>query len=750
MFSIYLLGSARIEGPDGRLGGTAAQRHRIALLAYLATARGNTAPREKLLALLWPEQGEKEARHLLNVSVHALRKALGETALDTDGGEIRLNTQVVTSDVQKFREARTRGDLAAAIEAYGGPFLDGFFLDGSNEFEQWQSSERAKLATEMEEALQQHAEDAERVGNWRQAVACWRRLADVAGDRAFVTLRLMRALDATGDRAAAIQAADAHAELLRREFGAEPSADVLDLAARLRNEPSAVPVGVVDLSMPERAVVMPDVSRWGKQAKLVPAAAAAIVLAALGIDALKGGSAPPAAPLVQSIAVLPFVNAGGDSTDDYLSDGIADELTTALAIPGLRVMSRSSAFAFKGRPVSAQNIGESLRVTTVLEGQLRRSGTQLIVTAQLVNVADGLTQWRKRYERELKDVAAIQQDIATAIANELKVAYAPAASRLQTAGTDDPMAHDLYLQGLFEANRRTPHSVRRAMTLLQQAIARDSGYALAWVALADAHVLSPEYADVPRRLAFPRAEAAAMRALSLDSTLAEAHATLITVKAVRFQWEEAEKHFMRAIALRPDYARAYHWYCSDVLRPQRRMDSAQVIIRKAMALDPAALALAQNYGINLVVMKRYDEAIAFHDSVAKLNPESALARLNLAESLFEAGDHARAAEEFMRTDSLRAGSVALRLAHLYAVTGRRALADSIIRAAERRRRTEYVQPIELAAAYLAVGNRERALVTIGQGIDEFDAPEFAAWNAFEPLRSDPRYQALLKRARLAQ
>ena len=145
MHSVHLLGSARIESPSGRVGGAASQRHRVALLAYLSLARGHTAPREKLLAILWPEQGDKEARHLLNVSVHVLRKALGDDALETAGGEIRLNAARVSSDVEEFRAARAEGNLRAAIDVYGGPFQDGFFLDAAPQFELWQEREGSRL-----------------------------------------------------------------------------------------------------------------------------------------------------------------------------------------------------------------------------------------------------------------------------------------------------------------------------------------------------------------------------------------------------------------------------------------------------------------------------------------------------------------------------------------------------------------------------------------------------------------------------
>jgi DNA-binding SARP family transcriptional activator len=238
LFTFHLLGGARIEGPTGRLTGEAAQRHRLALLALLSTARDRRVARERLISVLWPEASAHDGRHLLNVSVHVLRKALGEQALRTEGADLRLDDTIVRSDVGAFREALAQGDVRAAVENYSGPFLDGFFLDGSAEFEQWQDAERSRIEDEFTSGVETLAEEAGSRGERQDAVRWWQTLWTRAPERERTTVRLMQALEASGDRAGALRAAEAHTTYLVQEFGAQPGSEVTTLAARIRSAPA--------------------------------------------------------------------------------------------------------------------------------------------------------------------------------------------------------------------------------------------------------------------------------------------------------------------------------------------------------------------------------------------------------------------------------------------------------------------------------------------------------------------------------
>jgi serine/threonine-protein kinase len=451
----------------------------------------------------------------------------------------------------------------------------------------------------------------------------------------------------------------------------------------------------------------------------------------------------------RSIAVLPFINAGGNPEDEYFSDGLAEQLITALSLPGLRVMSRSSSFAYKGRPLTGRQIGESLHVTSVLEAQVRRAGNRLRLTAQLVKVADGSTLWSQTYNREMADVFAVQDEIARSIASELRVAYDPSASPLASRGTKDLVAYDLYLKGLFDSNQRTQSGIRRGIAYFEQAIARDSTYALAYVGLADAHLLSQQYASVPGNVSTRLGEAAAREALSLDSTLAEARATLASIHGERYQWREAEEEFKRAIALRPDYARAHHWYVNSVLRPMGRFDSAQAVIQRALELDPSSPAIWTNTALNLSAMGEHAKAVEQMERIVKRFPDSPRLRAFMGTAYGLNGQHARAEAEFRVADAALENATGLELAWLYGLMGRRAEADSIIRIAEQRAATEYISPYALAKAYVAVGRRDRAFQYLDKAVDMYEGYTLGETPQLAPLRTDPRFAALLKRINLA-
>ena len=321
MFELFVLGTARIEGADGRLAGEPAQRHRLALLALLSTARDATMPREKLMALLWPDQGNREARHLLNVAVHVLRKALGDDVLRTEGDDLRLDTTLLPSDVVRFRLALAHGHLANAIERYSGRLLDGFFIDGAPEFEHWQEVERAKLESELMSALEQLAEREEKSGNWSGAVQHWSALSARAPDSVRVAVRLMLALEATGDRGGALRVADAHRAVLADEYGAEPSPEVTALATRIRETPSLV------ASLPHEPVksatspARPDNRVRSRKRFLWGIGVAAVMLGSIIAFALGPwrGVAEP------SVAVLPFLDLSPARDRAYLSDGLTEE-----------------------------------------------------------------------------------------------------------------------------------------------------------------------------------------------------------------------------------------------------------------------------------------------------------------------------------------------------------------------------------------------------------------------------------------
>jgi len=763
MNTLHLLGSARIERPAGRIGGSAAQRHRVALLAYLALARGKAAPREKLMALLWPEQGDASARHLLNVSVHVLRKALGDDALHTEGLEIRLNAAVVESDVDAFRAARANGDLAKAADVYGGPFMDGFFLDDAPQFGQWQEMERARIVAELEEVLHGLAERAEQAGDWREAVSCWRRLAAEAPQRAEVMLRLMRALDAAGDRADAIQVATSHATLLRDEYDAEPSAEVVALREQLRTGGGAVERssgGAVERLSGEavedrsserdshRSTAPPlyrsRIPRLGRIAAMAIAAAIIVV----GATAMWGrGSADRA-----SVAVLPFLDLSAGKDQSHLSDGITEELLNALTrVRGLKVAARSSAFQFRDPGVDIRDVGKRLNVAAVVEGSVRLDGDRLRVTAQLIDSHNGFHIWSQQFDRKLADAFAIQEEIANDVASALSANLPVGVPHVQVArATSVPEAYQLYLKGRQEWNRRSRDGILRATEAFEEAVKLDPSYAAAWAGLADAYQLLPDYADLPARQGLSRAKAAALRAIGLDSTLASAHTAL---GAVLDDYDRdragSEREYRTAIQLNPGYATARQWLAIHLADDARFPDAIDEIER-ARRLDPLSPIITTAVGAVKYFARDYDGAIAEYRTVLRDKPTFAIARALMGRVMLVDGRAHEAVEALRMSVEQSGGDPSYRAVYAAALAaaGLKDSAVAVARGVETTRGGGYVPFTELASAYIYLGDDAKALALFERAFDERDpaVKHMRVEPLYDRLRAHPRFQAVLRRA----
>ena len=399
--SIQLLGGAVVRSADEVVTGSAAQRHRVALLAVLVMAGASGVSREKLIGLLWPENDEARARNLLNQSVHALRGALGADVVLSVGDTLQLNADRVSSDVAAFEMAVAEGDRETAVELYAGPFLDGFYLPGDKEFEHWAEDQRRRLHTTYREVLESLAEAAEASGNKEASVRWWRRVAAQDRYSSEVILRLMRALEAVGRRGEAIEQAEVHTALLGEQLRAEPNPSVAALAERMRQEPIPDDTVVAKDSRqrheaagsppvdgdreteapgeelakvrrsPEPAARRSPAARW-----LLPVIGLAVI-AAIAIVWMQApdrsvtrqaGIDPGSADAdLRSIAVLPFVNMSDDASNEYFSDGISEELLSLLAkIPELRVTSQSSSFSFKGQNLDIPEIAQHLNVSHIL------------------------------------------------------------------------------------------------------------------------------------------------------------------------------------------------------------------------------------------------------------------------------------------------------------------------------------------------------------------------------------------------
>jgi len=459
----------------------------------------------------------------------------------------------------------------------------------------------------------------------------------------------------------------------------------------------------------------------------------------------------PVRTATRSIAVLPFVNASPDPDNEFLSDGITDELIDALSkLEGLRVASRTSAFALKGKPQDVRAIGALLGASVVLEGTVRRAGQQLRITAQLTSTDDGRLLWSQRYDRQLADVFTIQDEIARTIVNTLRAtSFADLAEPDTRRHTQNLKAYGLYLRGRYAWNSRTEEGVAEGIDYFQRAIAEDPNYALAYTGLADAYALHVDYRSVPVEEGFARAKEYARRALALDEGLAEAHASLAWSLFIHdWDWAGADREFRRAIELDPRYATAHQWYAF-LLASQGKTQEALVEGHTAQELDAGSVSIRRTLGWLYLYARRYDRARYHLSHAIEMNPTAEETyrvmglSLALEGELGEAERVLREASAMPGTGSYTKGTLGFALAR----AGRREEAEAMLAELEETARHDYVSPVAFATLYLGLPDAERALDWTERAYDER-----RGWLAylcinpiFDPVRGAPRFDALVRR-----
>jgi eukaryotic-like serine/threonine-protein kinase len=457
--------------------------------------------------------------------------------------------------------------------------------------------------------------------------------------------------------------------------------------------------------------------------------------------------------VARTIAVLPFVNASPDPENEYLSDGITDELIDALAkVEGLRVAARTSVFALKGKPQDVRAIGALLGAHEVLEGTVRKAGNRLRITAQLSSAEDGRLLWSQRYDRTLHDVFAIQDEIARTIVDTLRVtSFADLAQQPSRRYTPSVTAYGLYLRGRYAWNKRSQEGVLEAIRFFERAIAEDPQYALAYTGLSDAYALQLDYRSVPVAEGFALAKHYARKALELDELLPEAHASLAWVLFVYdWDWAEARREFRRSIELDPQYATAHQWY-GFLLASRGRIDEALVEGHTAQELDPTSVSVRRTLGWLYYYGRRFEQARYHLARAAAMNPgaEETFRVLGLTLAVEGQLDEA---ERVLRDAVVMEGSGTYTTATLgYALArgGKRAEAEELLAELDARREREYVSPVALATLHLGLGHIESALDWAEQAY-----ADRRGWLAYldvnpvlDPLRGHPRFEALAARMR---
>jgi len=451
---------------------------------------------------------------------------------------------------------------------------------------------------------------------------------------------------------------------------------------------------------------------------------------------------------IRSLAVLPLESLSGDASQDYFADGMTDELITDLGkISALRVISRTSVMPYKRVRKSLPQIARELSVDAVVEGTVLRSGEQVRITAQLIQASTDKHLWAESYEGDLRDTLALQKKVARAIAEQIRIKLTPQEQAvLKNVKVVNPEAYEAYLKGRYFWNKRTADGLKKAIDYFNQAIEKDPNYAQAYTGLADSYALLGdwEYGVLAPKEAFPRAKAAATKALELDNTLGEAHTSLaFSLDLFDWDWASAEKEFRRAIELNPGYATAHHWYAWHLSEMGRNRE-AIAEMRKAQNLDPLSLIIGADVAEILLVAHSYDQAIEQSRKTIDLDPNFAVGHYELGQALVQKHMYKEAIAELQKAIELSGGSTTCtsNLAFAYAASGRRKEAVKILSDLKNRSKQN---ASEVALMYVGLDEKDQAMTWLEKAYEQRFNPSILLRPAFDPLRSDPRFQNLVRR-----
>lgn len=490
--------------------------------------------------------------------------------------------------------------------------------------------------------------------------------------------------------------------------------------------------------------------------RLVPTAlvALAFVVAYFAVPMLTRSfySAP-----IHSIAVLPLQNLSGDVSQEYFVDGMTDQLISDLAhISALRVISRTSVMRYKGTKMSLPEIGKELGVDAIVEGSVERSGGRVRVSAQLIRTSTDTHLWAKSYERDMGDVIALQDEVASAIASEIRITLLPTEkTRLTTARATKPEAYEAYLRGLYHIYKRDQADLEKSTEDFQRSVELDPEYALAYVGLADSYALRGAllYMELPPKDVMPKSKSAALKALEIDGGLGEAYATLAHVETLYdWDWAKSEEDFKRAIALKPNYAPAHLWYAMH-LAARRRHDESFTEAKRAQELDPLSLISNTNVGLMFYFAGRYDDAIHQFHKVLELDPGFFVAHWTLGLAYEAKGmlDESRAEIDKARALSPDNPAILESLAETDALGGRTQQAHETLNALTQSSKKGFVSPYLIALLDTALGAKDEAFRSLAQACDLRDN-NLIFLNvdpSLRTLRPDPRFQKLVERIGLS-
>ena len=761
MIELRTLGSVDLRSSAGDVAlPLAAQPKRLALLVFLALEElSGYRRRDPVVALFWPELDSPHARGALRQALHALRRAIGENAIATRGEqEIGVNREVLWCDAVQFRQLADAGRHAEALKLYSGDFLDGFYVsDVAAEFEQWIAETRADLRRRAAAAAWTLANVSREHGDMAKAATMARRACVLAPEDENGVARLIAFLDQLGDRGGALEVYNELEVRLRAEYDAEPSPETQALIARVRgrtvagvraiavdaptNGSAEVPAAPRPLAAPR----VPSVRQQGHRrirrvATAVGVGVIALALAARGRELL---SRP------YSIAVLPLQDLSGDSSRAYVADGVTDQLITDLAQLGtLDVISRRTMMSYRGSRKSTSQIAEDLHANAVLSGTIQSFGDTVRMTAQVVLAGGDRAIWAQTFVGSRGDLLRMQREAARTAARSILVELnLDQRTSLPRVRAFDPEALDLYIKGRYYWNKRGA-GLLKSVSLFSNALDLDPTFALAYSGMADAYVQLGYGNGLAPGDAFPKARAAALRALELDSTLAEPHATMAFVHMYYdWNWIAAEREFRRAIALNRSYATAHEWY-GLFLAAMGRFDDARREEQRAQDLDPLSTAVGGTAAWVAYYAGDFKRAEDQLHIVLREDSTFALGHLYLGRVYEATGKPDSAMAQYQATGSLRTWVPTISGdAYLLASLSRNAEARLTLARLDSMRSTTYVSAYAIAIVHVALHEPDSAFTWLDRAVDE--RTNWLVWlnrdPRWRPLRADRRFARLTRR-----
>src|SRR6202451_1287399 len=455
--------------------------------------------------------------------------------------------------------------------------------------------------------------------------------------------------------------------------------------------------------------------------------------------------------VVRSLAVLPLESLSSDASQDYFADGMTDELISDLGqISALRVISRTSVMVYKGARKPLPQIARELNVDAVVEGTVLRSGEQVRITAQLIEASTDKHLWSQSYEGELRDTLALQNRVASAIADQIRINLTPQEqAELKNVKVVNPEAYESYLKGRYFWNKRTADGLKAALAYFNQAIEEDPKYAKAYSGLADTYALLGDwqYGVMSTKEALPKAKAAAIKALELDSSLSEAHTSLgYSLRAFDWDFDSAGRAFQRAIEINPGYATAHHWNAMNLGLLGRPKD-ALVEMRKAENLDPLSLIINADLAEFLLLTHSYDESVKQSRKIIEMDSTFAIGHKQLGDAYLLKQMDKEAVAELQKAVRLSGGSpiCIADLARAYVASGKMNEAVKLLSDLKKSSNPSFTNAPQIAMIYASMGDKDQAMHWLERAYEERFNPSILLRSGFDPLRSDPRFEELMRR-----